>query len=269
MLWGTNHNRKWTLLVVGNPFGYSAYIQEIPHNHDPMIPSVTCCWQGILSNHETKESVPYRNIPVLFISWYWKYIVRDYVQQLGEFSGGQRIYIEGPLISLLWLLVTSALKITFGFFRKSPSRGILVHEIFISTKHIWFLILPVDNEKINRCIRFSGLSYPILEWEIILSINLNSNIGVENIKFICKRKRSNQSFGNRSIDWHHETPSHWLTTLDSSAPPRRPLNPQPFQTPTTSKPAIFSTPPPVAEFCVRFWSLFHSQDHLVLSNSIR
>ena len=41
--------------------------------------------------------------------------------------------------------------------------------------------------------------------------------------------------------------------------------------PTTPTPLpihLLNSHNPLAEFCVQFWSLFHGQDHLVLSNSI-
>ena len=116
---------------------------------------------------------------------------------------------------------------------------------------------------------------------------------------------SSQSFGNRSIEWHLET--HFLPLRPSPRPPTpRPpsthhhLDPTPRTPPA---PTTHSVPPPldlhtwpppppldphlhhpsiprppsrtspnhhpVAEFCIQFWTLFHGQDHLVLSNSKR
>ena len=64
---------------------------------------------------------------------------------------------------------------------------------------------------------------------------------------------------------HHPTPwpnhpYHLTPTIPY------PLTPPP-PTPLTHLPLW--PPPPWQEFCVQFWSLFHGQDHLVLSNSIR
>ena len=59
------------------------------------------------------------------------------------------------------------------------------------------------------------------------------------------------------------TPTPWTPTTPTPSTCRSPTTPPP------STPHPLDPHHPLAEFCVHFWSLFHGQDHLVLSNSIR
>ena len=64
----------------------------------------------------------------------------------------------------------------------------------------------------------------------------------------------------------HSSPYHFLEPPASLKPPPT------SQITTMPRPPISSillTPTTLVEFCVQFWSLYHGQDHLVLSNTIQ